>query len=335
MKKSLHINLRAYLGQALAEPAPGLRKPELFIRHSKKKHYENLSGWAITQEFDGKYGYLYCYEISLQQQKTIPIKIKRNDLHALYLMQGQEVVLYPKNEKDTKFILSAQRARYFYLARGRYHLVLPKGKSLLFGFYFDSTIFRRNYELQFDFLLPLLYAQWQQSSMPVASIDFAVAERTHAYIEQLCADLTYIDLDNESTILTHLIALIKLSKEKVFDEYKAERADKKLATTVHELLLQKVEHLGQECSVHELARLVDRNADYLNKIHKKYYGCSLSELKTTTLLAMAKRLLATSPSISSCAYACGYSSVSAFTRFFQRHSGKTPSEFLSHTKKIR
>lgn len=335
MKKSLHINLRTYFGQALPQDAPDLRQPMLLIRHSEKKYYERSSDWAITQEFDGKYGYLYCYELNLHEQKTIPIKIKKNDLHALYLMAGQKIALYPKNECDNQIVLSAQRARYFYLPKGRYQLVLPKGKSLLFGFYFDSTIFRRNYELQFDFLQPLLHAQRQLSPVPVASIDFTVAERTHAYIEQLCAELTDIDLDNESSILTHLIALIKLSKEKVFDEYKAERADKKLATQVHELLLQKVKHLGQEYSIDELAQLVGRHADYLNQIHKLYYGCTLTELKEATLLAMAKKLLATSPSISSSAYACGYNSVSAFTRFFQRQSGKTPSEFLNSRKKTR
>ncbi|MCY4779357.1 AraC family transcriptional regulator [Sphingobacterium sp. UT-1RO-CII-1] len=335
MKKSLHINLRAYFGRALNPSTVGLREPEVLIRHSKQKHYKKDSDWAITQEFDGRYGYLYCHEISVEQEKTMPIKIKKNDLHVLYLIQGQEIELYAKNKKDTKIVLSAKRARYFYLPTGRYYLVLPKGRSLLFGFYFDGKIFRRNYELQFDFLLPLLHAQRQQLSAPVASIDFKVAERTHAYIEQLCDELTDVDLSNESTILTHYIALIKLSKEKVFDEYKIESADKNLATKAHKLLVQKVQHLGQEYRVHELAQLLDRNVDYLNKIHKIYYGCSLSELKDTTLLAIAKKLLATSPSISSCAYACGYSSVSAFTRFFQKQTGKTPSEFLNYTKKMR
>lgn len=332
MEKSLHINFGAHFGQAVNDRLPNRPKPWLDIRHADEQHYVNGGNWAITQEFDGRYGYLYCYEVSLQQQKSITVRIKKNDLHVLYLMQGHEVALVHKDESDTIILLTAHRARYVYLPTGQYTLVLPKGKSLLFGFYFDATIFRRNYELQFEFLLPVLQAHRQHTCTPVASIDFTVAERTHAYIEQLCDSLTHIDLENEGTILTHLIALIKLSKEKVFDEYQAERTDKKLATKVHELLLQKVEHQGQECSVHELARTLDRNADYLNQIHKLYYGCSLKALKEKTLIAMAKKLLPTLPSISSCAYACGYNSVGAFTRFFRQQTGKSPSEFLSNAK---
>src|SRR5690606_7318787 len=250
----------------------------------------------------------------------------------LYLMQGREVALFPKDESANSILLVQQRARYIYLSKGVYTLILPKGKSLLFGFYFDALLFRRNYELQFDFLLPVLHAHRQQSPTPLSSIAFPIAERTHAYIEQLCDKLTHIDLDNEGTIVTHLIALIKLSKEKVFDEYQADQADKKLATKAHELLLQKVEHQGQECSINELANLFDRNADYLNQIHKVYYGCTLKALKEEALITMAKELLRTSPSISSCAYACGYNSVGAFTRFFRQQTGKTPSEFLRHSQ---
>lgn len=332
MKKSLHINFRAHFGQPTRDFEVYIGKPRLYIRHAEKQYFYKLSDWAIIQEFDGRYGYLYCYEVSLQQQKSITIRIKKNDLHVLYLMQGQQVRLLPKNESDDIILLSAQRARYIYLPKGQYTLVLPKGKSLLFGFYFDAMLFRRNYELQFNFLQTVLHAYRQHTCTPVASIDFTVAERTHAYIEQLCDSLTHIDLENEGTILTHLIALIKLSKEKVFDEYQAERADKKLATKVHELLLQTVEHRGQECSLQELARVLDRHADYLNQIHKLYYGCSLKALKEKALITKAKKLLPISASISACAYDCGYNSVGAFTRFFRQQTGKSPSEFLSNAK---
>src|SRR5690606_30848692 len=93
MKKSLHINFRAHYGQAMADQTPERPKPRLNIRHADTQYYANEENWAIAQEFDGKHGYLYSYDLLFEEAVTIPVRVDIGDLYVVYVVEGNDNIL--------------------------------------------------------------------------------------------------------------------------------------------------------------------------------------------------------------------------------------------------
>lgn len=87
-------------------------------------------------------------------------------------------------------------------------------------------------------------------------------------------------------------------------------------------------HLGDEMSRESLAAMVYLNPDYLSHIFKRATGCSVTGYIINERVQEAKRLLKnTDLSIRDIAIACGFQSISYFSKQFRRVTGMTPREF--------
>ncbi|MBB6633391.1 response regulator [Cohnella thailandensis] len=87
-------------------------------------------------------------------------------------------------------------------------------------------------------------------------------------------------------------------------------------------------HLDRELSREALAAQFYLNPDYMDRLFKKETGKSMKEYMWQERLRVAEELLAkTELPVTEIALQVGYSSISAFTRLFKKHTDLNPSEY--------
>lgn len=238
------------------------------------------------------------------------------------------------NDLQTKknIEVSPLRGRYFYLPKGEYELVLPKGRTCICNFYFRCSIFRDENERPFQFLHPLIVAHRNNYPTSNWSIDFRVGPRTTAHIHHLLTKLKKGDLDNEKHILNELNELIKLSNEKIFEEYHKLSGSILKAREARDLIIQYVDQHGQNFSISSVAENIQISHDYLNEIFHQYYDQNASAFKYALLEEKVKSLLLDGISVLNVAYSCGYTESSRLCKFFKKRTALTPTEFISKSK---
>ncbi len=330
VKKSLYIDLSTHFSIAPDVPA----QPVLPISHATVTSYAQGKDTAIQQEFDGHYGYLYSYEMALAQTTSVPIQVDRGDLHVLYLMEGEGTIVLEDHTSYQICGLSAHRGRYLYLPPGSYRLRLPRGHLILFGFYFDGGIFREGNERRFNFLQEVIFGYRNQSAVPHYSKDFRIDTQTLLRIQYLCNNLKKKDFSNESFLLNELSKLVELSREKVIEQHVNEQHGLRIAEKAQHLWITYIAEYGQAASLGKIAQALQLNPDYINRLHKCYFGRTLQSLKNELLLKRAVDLLQSGENITQTAYQCGYSSVESFHHFFKTQTGMSPSAYLRIIKRL-
>ncbi|MEN5055882.1 AraC family transcriptional regulator [Sphingobacterium kitahiroshimense] len=331
MKKALQIDLKHLFGAECLQKQITIN-PSIKMAHGSVSYYGNQGNEAILQEFDGLLGYVNMVDFKSSQNLNIPIHIETSDLHIFYLMEAQASIEIENLQQHISYRIDPARARYFYLPPGSYQLQIPRGRCSIFNFYFRCSIFRNGNERPFQFLHPLITAHRQSSISSCCSIDFRIGPRTRARIQHLLTKLTKGDLDNEEHVFHELKELIKLSKEKIFEEYEKLSDAMIKAKQAHDLIVQYVDLHGQNFHIKTIYENMGISHDYLNEIFHRYYNQSPSQFKYMLMEAKIKKLLLTDSSIANIAYSCGYSEVSALTKFFKKRTDLTPTEYQA-TKK--
>lgn len=327
MKKSLHINLRSYFGAALDELVSCKRKPAYSLRYADEHYYRRQDDWAIAQEFDGKNGYLYAYELRFHRRVSIPVRMEMADLHVVYLIEGSAALHISDAMANPVCSIPPQRARYLHVPPGDYQLELKAGHYQLFGFYFDGGIFRDGNERGFRFLHEVIQSYRERSTQPVASIDFPVGPRTLQYIQYLCRHLKKGDFDNEAFVLTELSRLVKLSKQKVFDEYERTSDPELLIQRCRKLLAEYIADQGNTTRIKDIAQQLNVRPEYLSRLHQRYFKQTLSGYRSGLLVKRIKDVLAEPFSLLEVAMRCGFPGSSELNRFFKQKCGMTPADY--------
>lgn len=326
MKKSLHIDLSAHFGAAVPTAKWQGGKPRLQIRHAITHYYAYGVDIAIEQEFDGYRGYLYSYEMRLRQAISIPVHVDRADMHVLYFVESNTAIKLKDNIRDI-CVIGSQRARYLYLPAGEYTLHFPEGELLLFGFYFDGRIFRAGNERPFGFIANLIQAHRHRSTRAYSSIDFKVGKLTRAKIQHICAYLKANDLFNEAFILDGLIQLIKLSRDKVYNEYERVSDPKLLIQRCRELLSEEINRIGNNVKIKAIAAQLHVSPAYLSRLHQKYYGQRINDYREELLLRRIQVLLAQPITLLDVSLQCNFHGPSELSRFFKKKMGLTPIQY--------
>lgn len=157
-----------------------------------------------------------------------------------------------------------------------------------------------------------------------------MGESTLAHIVHLCKRLRKGQLDNEQFITEHLIKLINLSKEKYQKEYVQTDSKKRIAKEVRRKIRDEFERKGQDFNIFDIVKNMTYSLDHYTKMHKKYYGTTLIQYKTELIVKEAKKQLRLGESVVNCAYHCGFNSLQSFSKFFKRHTGLNPIEYLEN-----
>lgn len=331
MKKSLHIDLEKLFGTAIERKQVSIT-PSIKMSNGQISYFSNQLDEAILQEFDGLFGFINMLDFKLKSKRIIPLHIEQADLHIFYLIEGRSSILINDLRTKKSIDISPLRGRYFYLPKGEYELILPERRTAICNFYFRCSIFRNGNERPFQFLHALIDAHRNNNPTSSWSIDFRVGPRTTAHIQQLLTKLKKGDLDTEKHILHELNELIKLSNEKVFEEYHKLSGSILKAREARDLIIQYVDQHGQNFSISSIAENTQISHDYLNEIFHQYYEQSASAFKYDLLEEKAKSLLLEGTSVVNVAYSCGYTESSRLCKFFKKRTGLTPTEFITKSK---
>ncbi len=94
------------------------------------------------------------------------------------------------------------------------------------------------------------------------------------------------------------------------------------------------EHISEELSQEELARMVYISPTHLRRLFKKKYHTTMVDYITDMRISLAEELLRDSRlSISAVAEKTGFHNYSYFTKIFKKYKGKTPREFRQDLEK--
>lgn len=91
-------------------------------------------------------------------------------------------------------------------------------------------------------------------------------------------------------------------------------------------------HLDEAISIEEAAKIAGASSRNLNRILTRELGISIGKLRSQIRLMRAIELLESRTSMLNIALELGFSSQSAFTRFFSKETGFSPSYYSSHSK---
>lgn len=326
MQKSLHIELSDYFNTIAPDDA-STAVPTLLMKDAKLTYWRQDCNTIIEQEFNGKYGYLYSYEINTIEEIQIPIHVEKNDLHVLYLMEGNTPLLIYTSTGSLLCTIMPKRARYLYLPSGSYKIGLPVGYALLFGFYFDGSIFRKGGERPFRFLHNVITDYNKKGLEPSYSIDFHIGAETLAHIKYLFNQLRDADFNNESFIFTELSRLVILSRQKVFTEYERTSDPELLMQLCRNRIELGIALNGNMTKIKDIAVELRVSVEYLSRLHKKLYNEKLSEYRNRLLIGHIKLLLSSPYSLLEVSIQTRFHGPNELTRFFKRHTGMTPHQY--------
>lgn len=333
MEKRLFFDLEACYPNRVVSEQVTLRKSNLHIPHTSTFAFRDAAGNEATlQEFDGFFCYINLLHTYGTAQVSIPLRVEKPDLHVFYMLGTKgNLRLIDMNSKQ-EFLLSPKRGCYIYLPEGNYVLQVPKGQVQLFCFYFRARIFRNNNERNFKFLHPLIQALRHKSPLPIQSIDFKIGPRTLVLIQRLLSCLKEGDLESELHIQVQVFELLKLTKEKIFEEYEKIYGGTVLAQHILDEIKKGIQQDGQKFQLQELCPLFNKSLQYLGRVYKMAFKHSLAQCRSALLLELAKETLLRQPSVTAAAYTCGFNNVQHFATFFKKHCGMKPSAYLHEVK---
>lgn len=326
MKKTFYMDTEAYFGQPI-EPIPeGALPSTTRFSDGDVRYYRGAGQYCVEQSFKGWYGYLQCYDLSVEEDLRISIETTLKDIHVFYLMRSRGPMEILDGDGHQVVTLDTHRAAYIYLPASRYTLLLQPGKYSIFGFYFKSSIFRDGSDLQFPFLQPVLQAHRQDATQACATIDFYAGPFTAIYIRMLAHHLKKGDLDSEVFIISHLKEMIKLSQRKV----NSENPDSVIhyPQQAKQLVQYGVELQGMQYALRSITDTLPISFVHLNDLFRKEYGMTINGFKKMQVIEKAKRLLQQGHAVMRVSDLCGFTQERSFYRLFKSYTGLTPKGYL-------
>lgn len=323
MLQSLILHLTDLFGAPCAAESLCMQ-PSIKMKTDLLTCWKNKIGEAILQEFDGREGYIYQLELYLVCPITLSMEIQCSDLHVLYSLKASAAIQLLAPDQPHPYVIAPQRARFFYLPTHLYQLKIAPGRTHIFGFYFQSRLFRNNNERPFKFLHPLIEAFRTGQTKSLSSIDFRIGDTTRNYIGHLSRNVKKGDLDSERHILDVLIALIKLARIKIFDEYERTSDPQELLKRCRQRIAQQIAETTQPVVLKSIAAQLQVRVEYLCRLHKKYYGTTLMDYRDTLLLKKINALLQQPYTLLDISARCGFNDDNALIRFFKKKTGITP-----------
>lgn len=139
------------------------------------------------------------------------------------------------------------------------------------------------------------------------------------------------DLNEESANLLVQLMLVEVANSAVTDGLESAKVNS-LATRVHNYIWMNSENA---LTAGQIAEALGYNPDYLGRIYRKIYGCTLTQAIHESRVASACRLLMdTDMNIEEIAGVCGFSDADYFRRIFRRYKHITPIAFRKINSRI-
>ncbi|WP_286778652.1 MULTISPECIES: helix-turn-helix transcriptional regulator [Sphingobacterium] len=310
--------------RAVDQPRQSVTYP---IRNAQERHWTNQQNSISELTFDGRYGYLYCYEFWMEREENIPVYTSMGDLHLVYPLLSNSPLLQIHSAQDFVIDFVEGRGAYLYLAKGEYSLKIPKGHHIMVGFILDAGLFRPPANRHFSFLQDLIIAKKAQSKRSITSVTFRVGEITKRQLKLLFSRINPNILDNEHLILKHIIFLIQLSRFKLRDD-----GHEMLIDRARNLLQLMILHQGAKARLCDIAEVLIVTRHHLNEEHKKHYGCKFISYRHQVLLDHIASIIVSNDKLLATAEECGFSSTTEMNAFIKKQTGLTSLNFKQFQK---
>ena len=236
-----------------------------------------------------------------------------NDIEIIYVQSGQGTLL--KNSATYSF-----RPQMLFMIDARNaHIVNPRSEDcsdyIRSKIVMDADSFERFcHELGLAKL-----AQRLLEAAPVTVGDPMRICRVFDAVTALCRDGKE---EKRGFAHQHIIGLMEWLNGQIGQEPSAERSE-----TVQRIL-NVIEDKGGLTNLTEISRTLYLDKYYLCHLFREKTGMTLSAYLSEKIYEKARTLLtSTAESIETIAFSCGFSSASAFSRFFKARGGIAPSEF--------
>src|SRR5690606_20030781 len=161
---------------------------------------------------------------------------------------------------------------------------------------------------------------------PIISIRHA-GEHTLNQIRRFCQHIKKGDIKNEKFVLTELIRLFVLAKEKVFDAYERTADPELLIQRCRNLLADYIAEQGNTVRVKDIARQLHVRHEHLSRLHQQYHQQKLNDYRDGLVMERICGLLEEHYSLLEITVLCGFPGIRELNRFFKRKTGITPGQY--------
>lgn len=246
-------------------------------------------------------------------------------IHPTRIIESHELILVKSGilelwEEDQNFILGAGQTLHLFPSRRHGGTdTLPKGLEF--------------YWIHFD----VQNRSSEDSDIGTTQLDIPQVNRLRRP-EKLEALFRYFldsqetgDLSQESANLLVQLMLVEVSNSSALDGSDSEKVNS-LATMVHNYIWMNSE---DAITAGQVAEALGYNPDYLGRIYRKIYGCTITQAIHQSRVVSACRLLMDSDmTIEEIASVCGFSDADYFRRIFRRYKHITPIAFRKINSRI-
>ncbi|QQD14258.1 helix-turn-helix domain-containing protein [Sphingobacterium sp. UDSM-2020] len=302
------------------------------MHHAETYYWEHQGNQFVEQTFDGRYAYLYYFEFRISTATTVTCRSHAPDLHLCYPIEtGEQPLMMYDELHDIKLILTQNRASYLYLSVTDFQVDLPIGHYIIRGITLDAGLFRPNFTRSFAFVMPLVHAKRNATSISMQSVDFLIGTLTKHELDAIFQNLNPKVLDNEHILIRHQIYLIKLSRLKIMMGDGSITTPLTIINHVREILSLMIDQYGNKALIGDLAESVQVDRSRIYKLHKEYYRCNLSTYRNELLV---ERILREYDhfhnNLSGLAYELNFAGLSELNRFFKKMKGQSLTQYQKH-----
>ncbi len=290
MKKSIFLPERLYPKKHLSPDNPMYDDFKFEMKNAHRSCFETSQSKCLVQEFDGRSAYLYSYQIHLKIKQTFLIRAGHNDLHGIYILAATGKVTLSSRPANQQLHILPSQSSFLYLPEGFYRIDIPKGITHLFGYHFDSKIFRLNYKRKFDFIKPLIDAHWGETNLPIFGETISIDSRTRLHIHYLCNKLNEENIRTEVNIVSAIVHLLELSKENFLRKFSEESSQHVLAESTRLLIEDLVSLHGHNFKIEEIYQLLGYKKTTVHRAHQRIFGDSILKLQKQTYSSKGIRL---------------------------------------------
>ncbi len=238
------------------------------------------------------------------------------DSHELILVKSGFLELW---EEDQEFVLEEGQTLHLFPSRRHGGKgILPKGLEFYWIHFEVENTSSDNSDIGFDYIdIP----QVNRLSRP---------EKLEALFRYFLDSQETGDLRQESANLLVSLMLLEVvaSSQNNDDSMKVNS----LATNVHNYIWMNNDHT---LTAGKVAKVLGYNPDYLGRIYRKVYGCTITQTIHQSRIERSCRLLMDSDmTIEEIARLCGFSDSDYFRRVFKRYKHITPIAFRKINSRI-
>ncbi|TDQ79094.1 AraC-like DNA-binding protein [Sphingobacterium yanglingense] len=298
--------------------------PSYPIKNAACLALQSELGSIIEQTFDGRYVYLYYYEIEALSPFTIQIKSSKGDCHLLYHLTEIPLQLIMVNKPDSEGIRFEGQAQIDYISKGKYYIDFPPGRHIITGLVFDIGIIRPPDTRSYAFILPVQEAWRNKARAPLCGPAFRIGPLTRKALCTLFGRLV-AKLETEYILVRFITYLIKLSRMKLLQQ-EVHTPEQKIRFA-RQLMKVQISQVGAKAQIGEVASSMGEHPDALGRLHQRYYGHSFLQYRNDVLLKYVIYAIKEHDKLLEAALEAGFAGLSELTKFVKTQTGKAPGYF--------